>query len=713
MDTSLTASIDSLQSIVSSEGELEAAQSLRRIRSDGHLLTVPISAGGLRATPQADSSSSPLDPVNLISGTGKMHPPPGNLANAMPPLLNAKCAWPDSNVLPCTDTMDSAPMKEYRKMMATVSSMCKQLGEIERCILCHRYCLCLEQVPASDLESWRSKAITFDNDFADFAIFTSISNTSGLSTMINMPTSNLPDILKEVFRLLRVIRQQTSKYFFDGMTIQKLGRIPQRDEWTVQGISDEISVKPTADDSSQVQSVEEYYTQHFPGLLDTGPPYYTVILTTGRVRSIKTTDLIIQHGCNYDLINFGIFDNHTPHPNPVRWTSATGPGAIGKTIKFEQLQNHVHEHLRLPQDIEVEMWCFDQLITKETFDQLVFPGVHTSIMLVIDPKLTVKFQTPDNSSATLTIDFSGRFINKANASSQGIKKLIAQHVLDCSQNEPSYPEQICEVSGSTSYEIFLYCNEKPIASADIPLRDECKLPIRKCEGFEPITITASWQELKIECTVCKEMRSEADVAKANITAFCKHPSTHSCNSCLGTWLEQNFSHWKVDYMNCPVCAQAMTEEEVIAALANDEERKTRYVALIDLVKRMKDPNFVWCCRPSCDHGQIHSTQPELMTCERCDFVQCAKHNVPWHHNGTLAVDEVTGHEVSSMTCQRFETEVVVKNHAANNRATEDTVKRTTKACPNCSSRIEKSNGCDHMTCKCNAQFCWGTSLSCL
>lgn len=34
-------------------------------------------------------------------------------------------------------------------------------------------------------------------------------------------------------------------------------------------------------------------------------------------------------------------------------------------------------------------------------------------------------------------------------------------------------------------------------------------------------------------------------------------------------------------------------------------------------------------------------------------------------------------------------------------------KDTYKQCPNCSSIIEKSEGCNHMTCiNCNYQFCW-------
>ena len=41
------------------------------------------------------------------------------------------------------------------------------------------------------------------------------------------------------------------------------------------------------------------------------------------------------------------------------------------------------------------------------------------------------------------------------------------------------------------------------------------------------------------------------------------------------------------------------------------------------------------------------------------------------------------------------------------RATHSWIAQNCKKCPQCSCRIEKASGCDHMTCtKCRHEFCW-------
>ena len=59
------------------------------------------------------------------------------------------------------------------------------------------------------------------------------------------------------------------------------------------------------------------------------------------------------------------------------------------------------------------------------------------------------------------------------------------------------------------------------------------------------------------------------------------------------------------------------------------------------------------------------------------------------------------------TCEDYDDILAINN----DMATIDYKRRNTKACPNCEAEIEKSGGCDHMTCPassggCGFEFCW-------
>lgn len=51
------------------------------------------------------------------------------------------------------------------------------------------------------------------------------------------------------------------------------------------------------------------------------------------------------------------------------------------------------------------------------------------------------------------------------------------------------------------------------------------------------------------------------------------------------------------------------------------------------------------------------------------------------------------------SCDDFEYRESGKKHEDEKVASEKTIKKTTKKCPQCNSNIEKNQGCDHMTCK--------------
>jgi hypothetical protein len=96
------------------------------------------------------------------------------------------------------------------------------------------------------------------------------------------------------------------------------------------------------------------------------------------------------------------------------------------------------------------------------------------------------------------------------------------------------------------------------------------------------------------------------------------------------------------------------------------------------------PNFQLCTHAGCNSGQIHETGHEqpIMRCSSCSKLTCFTHKQPWH---------------TGMTCAAFDTSAA-RSATDQENQTLRIIDETTKKCPNCEVRIQKGDGCDHMTC---------------
>ncbi|KAF2803016.1 uncharacterized protein BDZ99DRAFT_400676, partial [Mytilinidion resinicola] len=102
----------------------------------------------------------------------------------------------------------------------------------------------------------------------------------------------------------------------------------------------------------------------------------------------------------------------------------------------------------------------------------------------------------------------------------------------------------------------------------------------------------------------------------------------------------------------------------------------------------------WCIGPGCHSGQLHADSNPILRCAQCDFRSCVKHKVPWH---------------DGLTCVQYDASTALRQRDMEEAASKKKVKETSRRRPGrkCGWRIEKNDGCDHMTCrKCGTQFCW-------
>ena len=129
-----------------------------------------------------------------------------------------------------------------------------------------------------------------------------------------------------------------------------------------------------------------------------------------------------------------------------------------------------------------------------------------------------------------------------------------------------------------------------------------------------------------------------------------------------------------------------------------------------------DPKFRRCLCPNCNFGQVHESgelEP-VMRCGLCDYKMCYIHSTPWHEG---------------QTCAEYDAIRWSKQRSLDEQASQITITRISKECPGpgCGRRIEKIEGCDHITCKsshdivgtktqaaicapigtqCGHEFCW-------
>ena len=257
----------------------------------------------------------------------------------------------------------------------------------------------------------------------------------------------------------------------------------------------------------------------------------------------------------------------------------------------------------------------------------------------------------------------------------------------------------------------------------------------------------------LECVVCAETLKGRDFPDGRITGTCTHEST-TCNGCIAQHIRVQLDTRTWGQLSCPECPSPMTYADVQRFAAADTFQRYDALAMRDGIAT--DAQFRWCPAPGCGSGQIHNEGADapIITCVDCGARSCFTHQRLWHEG--LTCEEVeTGASPSSRgrrltpqeradrematSLQREEEEAnraaatqmqrerdlaaererqerareeeenrkarkaqkVLARQRAEELASEREIQGISKACPGkrCTWRIQKNDGCDHMTCE--------------
>ncbi|KAI9875805.1 MAG: hypothetical protein M1830_007961 [Pleopsidium flavum] len=198
-----------------------------------------------------------------------------------------------------------------------------------------------------------------------------------------------------------------------------------------------------------------------------------------------------------------------------------------------------------------------------------------------------------------------------------------------------------------------------------------------------------------ECTICMGSHKPGSFpTRDELPSGCFHGG-NTCRACISASITSDIEGKFFDNVGCPNC-RASWDRYYIGLYAT-EAIMMRYetMGMLKVVEAM--PNFLWCLSPDCNSGQINQAgdAEPIVTCVACGFKMCFTHQIAWH---------------SGLTCTQYDAPSGTTNAPV--ETTNDTRARTTKEeqetaaklqgmtkpCPRCGVRIQKSGGCEHMTC---------------
>ncbi|XP_064912902.1 E3 ubiquitin-protein ligase RNF217 isoform X1 [Columba livia] len=192
--------------------------------------------------------------------------------------------------------------------------------------------------------------------------------------------------------------------------------------------------------------------------------------------------------------------------------------------------------------------------------------------------------------------------------------------------------------------------------------------------------------LVLSCRVCLEEKPIKPLS------CCKKAV---CEECLKRYLSSQVQLGQAD-IKCPIteCNEHLDETTVLYNLPHDDIIKYKYFLELSRIDSSTKP-----C-PQCKHFTTFRRRGHIPTpaklenkykiqCPSCQFVWCFKCHSPWHEG---------------VNCKEYKKGDKLLRHWANEI---EHGQRNAQKCPKCKIHIQRTEGCDHMTCsQCNTNFCY-------
>lgn len=177
-----------------------------------------------------------------------------------------------------------------------------------------------------------------------------------------------------------------------------------------------------------------------------------------------------------------------------------------------------------------------------------------------------------------------------------------------------------------------------------------------------------------DCKICSRHEALEGIG------HCQHAF---CKDCLESYIEFKVSEAQVLNMTCPSHACTTSLSDSLIRRISPAQVYVKYLQFKRNAELEVQPNVRFCPRPNCQgHAVVGLNSEVAAVCNICNFEFCPDCQEAWHPDSECP-------QLDEVAMVRY-----VKSHHV-------------KECPNCKRRVEKVEGCDHMTCfKCKHEFCW-------
>ncbi|XP_055835719.1 E3 ubiquitin-protein ligase RSL1-like [Solanum dulcamara] len=199
------------------------------------------------------------------------------------------------------------------------------------------------------------------------------------------------------------------------------------------------------------------------------------------------------------------------------------------------------------------------------------------------------------------------------------------------------------------------------------------------------------------CEICLDNKESWEMFKND---GCSHSF---CYECTSKHIMARISQ-KAKVIGCPGVSCSAAFDVNACRFMIPEEARIKWDELV-CQSMILDSQKLYCPFRDCSALLVNDSGAsiERINCPMCKRSLCAACRVPWH---------------SEFTCKEFQKLNAKKGGKGEEMVKTLAKKKSWQKCPNCKVFVEKTEGCIHMTCRCEYEFCyrcgakWAASHAC-